>query len=110
VFFIAKAILLSNPENATNVLVNRTADLIEWNVTNYQQGFRADETKMNAFLEENRDNHKVFRMKNAATTVTIRTTVEMRMLFLSMPFAQKGVNGIIPPKTLPITATDFRGY
>ena len=28
----------------------------------------------------------------------------------SMPFAQQGVNGVVPPGTLPVSVTDYRGY
>ena len=110
VFFIAKATATSDP---TRVLVNRTADLIEWNVNNYRQDFKANAGEMTAFLDINSDGYddtKVFRMRKAATTFEIETTVEMRMLFLSMPLAQRGINGVVPPKTLTITATDHRGY
>jgi len=109
-FFIAKAIATSDP---TRVLVNRTADLIEWNVNNSQQGFNANQTRMDKFLNKNDDDYdpvKVFRMKKAATTFSIETVVDMRMLFLSMPLAQRGINGVVPPRTLSISMTDYRGY
>lgn len=85
-----------------DTLAERTANLIELNVTNYRYGINADEEKMAA---ANR-----FDMSKAITDFSITTTVDLRMLFLSMPFAQEGVNGVIPPKTLPITVTDYRGY
>ena len=110
IFFIAKATATTDP---TGVLVNRTADLIEWNVNNYERNFRADVDKMNKFLNKNDGDYDpaaVFRMKKAATTFSIETTVNMQMLFLSMPLAQRGVNGVIPPRTMHITATDYRGY
>ncbi|MCL2162886.1 MAG: DUF5702 domain-containing protein [Oscillospiraceae bacterium] len=106
VFFVAKAMVTSNPSSAANVLTSRTADLIEWNVVNYQYGVNANESEMATALQQDGR----FRMSNAATTVEVETTVEMRMLFLSMPFAQRGVNGVIPPATMPITVTDVRGY
>lgn len=106
VFFIAKATLLSSPDNAANVLVSRTTDLIEWNVINYQGGVNADESKMAEALRA----PDRFRMSNAATTFSLETTVDLRMLFLSMPLAQRGVNGVVPPTTLPIKMNDVRGY
>ena len=109
-FFIAKALATSDP---SRVLVNRTADLIEWNVNNSQQGFNADVSKMNKFLNKNDGSYDpvaVFRMTKAATTFSITTTVDMRMLFLSMPLAQRGINGVVPPRTLAIAETDYRGY
>ena len=48
-------------------------------------------------------------MQEAVTGVDISTTVEMKMIFLSMPFAQKGINGKIPPGTLELTVVDHRG-
>jgi len=109
-FFIAKALATSDP---SRVLVNRTADLIEWNVNNSQQGFNADVSKMNKFLNKSDGGYDpvaVFRMTKAATTFSITTTVDMRMLFLSMPLAQRGINGVVPPRTLAIAETDYRGY
>lgn len=85
-----------------NTLAERTANLIELNVTNNRYGIKADEEKMAAA--------ELFDMSKAITDFSITTTVDLRMLFLSMPLAQEGVHGIIPPKTLPISVTDYRGY
>lgn len=85
-----------------NELANRTANLIEWNLTNKKYNIASDEKAMsNATLVD---------MSKLHTDFTITTTANFRMLFLSMPFAQKGVNGVVPPKTTPITVTDDRGY
>lgn len=91
--------LLLVPENT---LAERTAYLIGLNVTNNRYKINADEEKMAAAER--------FDMSKAITDFSITTTVDLRMLFLSMPFAQEGVNGVIPPKTLPISVTDYRGY
>ena len=85
-----------------NTLAERIAFLIELNMTNYDQNIQADEEKMAGATR--------FRMDQAITDFSITTTVDLRMLFLSMPMAQKGMNGVIPPKTLPISVTDYRGY
>ena len=50
------------------------------------------------------------KLENAFTGFEVTTTADLRMLFLSMPFAQRGVNGVVPPGTLPISVTDYRGY
>jgi len=85
-----------------DTLAGRTRNLIELNVTNYDEGINAVESDMaNA---ERYDLGKLF------TGFTLTTTADLRMLFLSMPLAQQGVNGVIPPKTLPVTVTDYRGY
>jgi len=85
-----------------DTLADRTRNLIELNVTNYRDELNADEEGMAG--AERYDLGKVF------TGFTLTTTLDLRMLFLSMPFAQEGVNGVIPPKTLPISVTDYRGY
>lgn len=85
-----------------DTLARRTANLIELNVTNYKEGFNADEGEMASA--------KIFDMSKAITDFSLTTTVELRMMFLSMPFAQKGVGGVIPPKSLSISVTDYRGY
>lgn len=85
-----------------DTLAERTRNLIELNVTNYQKGINAEEEAMAG--AERYDLGKLY------TGFTLTTTVDMRMLFLSMPFAQKGVNGVVPPKTLTLTATEYRGY
>ena len=85
-----------------NTLARRTGRLIELNVTNYRDKLHADE---DAMAGANR-----FDLSKAVTDFSLTTTADLRMLFLSMPFAQKGVNGVVPPRTLPISITDYRGY
>lgn len=85
-----------------DTLAARTADLISLNMTNKQLGLEADEAAMAGA--------ELFDLQKAITGFSIQSTVDLRMLFLSMPFAQKGVNGVVPPKTLPINVTDYRGY
>lgn len=83
-------------------LAERIGNLIELNVTNKKLKINADEESMAS--AERVD------LSKAITDFSITTTVDLRMLFLSMPFAQKGIDGVIPPKTFPITVTDYRGY
>ena len=87
-------------------LADRTAQLIEWNMINYRNKINADETKMSVELKKTGS----FGLDELKTDFLITTVVDMRMLFLSMPFAQKGINGIAPPKTTQFTVTDYRGY
>jgi hypothetical protein len=104
-FFISKAVVSSN---AVTELAVRTGNLIEWNVINYKKGVFSDEGKMEeALSEENR-----FKLEDMKTDFFLTTTVEMRMLFLSMVFAQNFSNsrGIGMPSTMPVTVTDYRGY
>ncbi|MCL1975872.1 MAG: DUF5702 domain-containing protein [Firmicutes bacterium] len=105
-FFVAKAVFWPGLITATSELVQRTGDLIEWNIINYREDIMADESKMaEALLKTDR-----FRLANMHTDFALNTTVQLKMLFLSMPLAQKGASGIIPPKTLPISVNDYRGY
>ena len=85
-----------------DLLAKRTADLIAWNVTNKRQGIGANEAKMSAAV--------LFDMRRAVTDFSVATTVDLRMLFLTQPFAQKGINGTVPPGTMQFTVTDYRGY
>lgn len=83
-------------------LAERTGDLISWNLTNVKENIGADAERMSKT--------PLYDVSKYHTDFEITTSVDMRMLFLSMPFAQKGVNGVIPPKTRPVTVTDYRGY
>lgn len=85
-----------------DTLAPRTANLIQWNITNVKEECEANEDKMSTA--------NLFEMSELHTDFEITSTVDLRMLFLSMPFAQKGINGVIPQKTIPVTVTDYRGY
>lgn len=93
-------ILLLLKESET--LAARTANLIEWNMTNITKEINADENKMSSA--------DLYDMSKLHTDFIIATSIDIRMLFLSMPFAQKGIEEGIPPKTIPITVVDYRGY
>ena len=86
----------------SSTLASRTRNLIELNVTNYKEAVNAIESKMTYGSR--------YKLCDAVTDFSLTTTVDLRMLFLSMGFAQSGVNGVVPPRKLPITATDYRGY
>ena len=104
-FFIAKAVTGSG---AAAELAKRTADLIEWNVVNYQNSIYSDEGKMAGALPAGNR----FKLEDMKTDFSLTTTVDMRMLFLSMIFAQNfsDSRGIGMPSTMPVTVTDHRGY
>lgn len=104
-FFIAKAVF--NP-NAGDELIKRTGNLIEWNVINYKSNINSNEGAMSEALgQEGR-----FKLEDMKTDFSLTTSVDMRMLFLSMIFAQNFSNsrGIGMPTQTPITVTDYRGY
>ena len=106
-FMVAKGIFYIGPEaDGATELAKRCGNLIEWNVINYKENINADESKISEALSSD----SRFKLSKMTTDFSITTSVDMRMLFLSMPLAQKGIQSITPPKTLPITVTDYRGY
>jgi len=104
-FFVSKGVVSSDPSAD---LIKRTADLIEWNVINYKNGVFSDEGKMAGALSDG----SRFKLVDMKTDFSLTTTVDMRMLFLSMLFAQDFSNkrGIGMPATMPVVVTDHRGY
>lgn len=108
-FFIMKGLIYIGGEaDAATELAMRTADLIEWNMVNYMGGVNANEERMTeALAAGNR-----FRLSSMQTCFSITTTANVRMLFLSMPFAQNysDSRSIGIPGAVPIRATDHRGY
>ncbi|MCL2151933.1 MAG: DUF5702 domain-containing protein [Oscillospiraceae bacterium] len=108
-FFITKGIFyIGKEENAATELATRVGNLIEWNVINYKRDVKCDESKMATALGAD-DRFKLVDMK---TDFSITTSVNMRMLFLSMGFAQgySDKKGIGMPTSMPIVVTDYRGY
>lgn len=92
-----------------DVLAQRTANLIELNVTNYREGIGNNSSR--SAREQAMSGAELFDMSKAITDFSVTTTVYMKMLFLSSPIAQKGfVNGVVPPKTKELVVTDYRGY
>jgi len=109
VFFLTKALFyIGRERDAATELAKRTGNLIEWNMINYQSLARADEARMAEAL----DNGGRFRLVNMKTDFSITTTVDLRMLFLSQPFAQafSDGRGIGMPGRIPIKVTDHKGY
>ncbi|MCL2663179.1 MAG: DUF5702 domain-containing protein [Oscillospiraceae bacterium] len=104
-FFLAKGLVSSG---FATELTGRTANLIEWNVLNYKGNTFGDESQMSSTLS----NTDRFRLVDMKTDVSLTTTAEMRMLFLSMIFAQNfsDTRGIGIPSTMPLVVTDRRGY
>lgn len=89
-------------------LAQGTQKLIELNMTNYQNGIggKGDHTAREAAMSS----VDLVDLSKAVTGFTLTTEVNLRMLFLSMPVAQRGVNGVVPPGSVPISVTDYRGY
>ncbi|MDR0492004.1 MAG: DUF5702 domain-containing protein, partial [Oscillospiraceae bacterium] len=106
-FLVAKALFYTGAErNAATELAIRTGNLIEWNVINYKSNANADEEKMAAALTDSGR----FRLSDMNTDFIISTSANIRMLFLSLPFARRGVNGVLPPSAMQLIVTDYRGY
>jgi len=104
-FFITKAVFNSN---AGDELITRIANLIEWNVINYRQNINSNEEKMSeALRQEGR-----FKLEDMKTDFSLTTSVDMRMLFLSMIFAQdfSDTAAIGMPIRMPVRLTEYRGY
>lgn len=108
-FFLTKGVFYIGTEaDAASELAKRTANLIEWNIINYQNNIMANEERMTeALAAEDR-----FRLRNMRTDLSITTNADMRMLFLSMIFAQNFADsrGVSMPPSIRISATDYRGY
>jgi hypothetical protein len=113
IFFLVSSVFHADP---IGTLSDRTGNLIEWNVINYKSKACADNIEngfvntdnaagamSSAFAEEN-----CFRLAKRHTDFNVTATIDLRLLFLSMPmFTQQGSPF---SNTLQIVATDFRGY
>lgn len=108
-FFLAKGLVyIGKEKDAATELAKRTGNLIEWNMINNKNGINSDESKMaEALKSEGR-----FKLADMKTDFSITTSVDMKMLFLSMAFARNfsDTRGIGMPTKIPITVTDYRGY
>ncbi|MCL2078793.1 MAG: DUF5702 domain-containing protein [Oscillospiraceae bacterium] len=104
-FFIAKGL---GGDAVSDELARRTATLIELNVINYKDNILCDEEKMTQALSE----AGRFKLSDMKTDFYLTTTVDMRMLFLSMLFAQNfsDSRGLGMPSQMPVSVTDYRGY
>lgn len=99
-------LLVSDPE----VLATRIGDLIALNVTTSKNSL-PEKAKGNADARADAaSSASLFDLSKAYTTFAVETRTEVRFMFLSMPFAQQGINGVVPPTTFPVTVTDYRGY
>jgi len=103
--FVTKANLSGDFDAAADDFLRRAGNLIEWNMVNYTEKVNANETAMIAALFK----PGRFRLENAATGVTVTTTAEIQMFFLSSPFAQKGTKGIFNGG-LPAASAGRKGY
>ena len=108
-FMLTKAVFYFGAEaDAATELAIRTGNLIEWNMINYQNSVNSDEGKMAEALGKS----DRFMLINMKTDFSLTTTVDLRMLFFSMLFAQdfSDSRGIGIQSTMPLRVTDYRGY
>ena len=111
--FIGQAVFMTKGgiDEAASTLAKRCGQLIEWNIINYNSNVGSlprnlRPATMNGAIKM----PDVFRLSDMYTTFSFTLKTEMRMMFLSMPIAQEGLNGVIPPRTLEIQVVDRRGY
>lgn len=100
-------LLASDPDD----LAARVRDLIALNVTTKKNGIA--ENKAGTGTDERANAISavtLFDLSKAYTTFEVKTQTEVRFAFLSMPFAQQGINGIVPSTTFPVNVTTYRGY
>lgn len=106
--YLTAFLLLSEPD----VIAKRTGDLIALNITTVKNNIAINnpstkdvDERANAIASV-----KLFDLSHAYTTFAVQTKTEVRFTFLSMPFAQRGINGIVPSTTFPVNVTTYRGY
>lgn len=100
-------LLASDPD----MLASRIGDLIALNVTTAKNHLAEKEENAQGDARADAAGQvELFDLSRACTTFSLTTESDVRFVFLSMPFAQKGINGLIPPKTLQVAETDHRGY
>jgi hypothetical protein len=114
IFFLIASMFYSDP---IGTLTDRTGNLVEWNVINYDKkacadnldddgGVKTDEAAAvmsEAFAEDN-----CFRLAKMHTDFNVTTTIDLRLLFLTLPMFKR--QGSPFSNTLKIEATDYRGY
>lgn len=91
-------------------LAERTQRLIEMNLTNYKHKSELTSLSNNGDREEKMASFSLENLGKYQTGFSIKSSAEMDMIFLSMPLAQKGVNGVKPNSTYTIQETVYRGY
>jgi hypothetical protein len=114
VFFIVRSAL---HKDSIGTLTDRTGNLIEWNVINYKNKACADniggdgnvntDAAVSAMSAAFGDDN-CFRLAKRHTDFDLTTTIDLRLLFLTMPMFTR--QGSPFSGTLQITATDMRGY
>ena len=106
--YVTIFLLVSEPE----VIASRIGDLIALNVTTAKEKIAINDPSTKN-VDERADaiaSKKLFNLSSAYTTFAVQTQTNVRFVFLSMPFAQRGINGVVPSTTFPVNVTTYRGY
>lgn len=104
--YLVVFLLVTDPD----VLASRIGDLIALNVTTSQEELAEKSKGSTDARAEAAKKVDLLDLSKANTTFSVKTQTEVRFMFLSMPFAQQGINGVVPPPTFPVVVTDYRGY
>ncbi len=91
-----------------DTMAKRVGRLIEFNMTYVTQGIGSKGSREER--ESAMSAATLYDLSKARTGFSVTTTAQIDMLFMSMPLAQKGMNGVVPPTTFAVSATDYRGY
>lgn len=89
-------------------MAERVKNLIALNMTNKTKGIGANKTPEE--MEQAMAAVELYDMTKARTGFTLTASADVSMLFLSMPLAQNAIEGVVPPKSLTLQVTDYRGY
>ena len=101
----------------TNTLVTRTGNLIQWNVVNYQKKANANNLDDKGFVKTDDavnamsaafEEPDCFRLSKMHTDFDVTTTIDLRLLFLTLPIFQR--EGSPFSDRFQISATHYRGY
>ena len=115
IFFLVSSVMNGD---AIGTLTDRTGNLVEWNVINYEKkvnegagidadGFVAKDAALSA-MSAALAAPDCFRLEKMQTDFNIKTEIDLRLLFLSLPLFQR--QGSPFSNEFPITITDYRGF
>lgn len=93
-----------------NTIAERMEDLIELNVTNAKHKVYKKGEQISADQEGRITEKEYFELDKQAVSVKVTTKVDLRFLFFPMGHFQNGIDGVAPPKSMPINSEDYRGY
>ncbi len=104
-----------------DTLLDRMANLIEWNIVNYHSkaninnmsGDYVNNSGAADAMKEAFEDENCFRMERRLTDFAVKTDIDLRLMFLTLPFFQGEFRRQGRPlfsNMFPVTAVDYRGY